>query len=104
MGRARIEFEAHKTVKKPTRVAFETKDGQEVRFKANGPVRFSSGLLGEMREGLPSRSCLLKARQRPPKTDSPAGRRKAEVGPSGCYCLEHIYRAAFSQSAYQKVV
>lgn len=39
MRRTRIEFEARKTVKKPTRVAFETKGGQEVRFKANKPTK-----------------------------------------------------------------
>jgi hypothetical protein len=38
MKRKRIEFEAHKTVKKPTKVAFETKDGQEVKFKAKKPT------------------------------------------------------------------
>jgi hypothetical protein len=39
MKRKHIEFEAHQTVKKPTRVAFETKDGHEVRFKANRPTK-----------------------------------------------------------------
>jgi len=32
-----IEFDAQKTVKKPTKVAFETKDGHEVSFKAKKP-------------------------------------------------------------------
>jgi hypothetical protein len=39
MKRKRIEFEAHTTVKKPTKVAFETKDGHEVRFKAEKPTK-----------------------------------------------------------------
>jgi hypothetical protein len=39
MKRKRIEFDARKTVKKPTRVAFETKDGQEVQFKAQKPAK-----------------------------------------------------------------
>ena len=39
MKRKRIEFDAHKTVKRPTRVAFETKDGQEVRFTAKKPIK-----------------------------------------------------------------
>ena len=39
MKRKRIDFEAHKTVKKPTRVAFETKDGHEVSFKAKKPTK-----------------------------------------------------------------
>jgi hypothetical protein len=39
MKTKRIEFEAHKTVKKPTKVAFETKSGQEVRFKAKKPIK-----------------------------------------------------------------
>lgn len=39
MRRKRIEFEAHKTVKRPTRVAFETKSGEEVSFKAKKPTK-----------------------------------------------------------------
>lgn len=39
MKRKRIEFDAHATVKKPTKVAFETEDGQEVQFKANKPTK-----------------------------------------------------------------
>lgn len=39
MRRKRIEFEAHKTVKKPARVAFETKSGEEVSFKAKKPTK-----------------------------------------------------------------
>jgi hypothetical protein len=37
MKRKRIEFDAQKTVKKTTKVAFETKDGHEVSFKAKKP-------------------------------------------------------------------
>ena len=39
MQRKRIQFEAHKTVKRPTRVAFETKSGEEVSFKAKKPTK-----------------------------------------------------------------
>jgi hypothetical protein len=39
MRRKRIDFEAHKTVKRPTRVAFETKSGEEVSFKAKKPTK-----------------------------------------------------------------
>lgn len=39
MKRKRIEFDAHKTVRRPTRVAFETKGGEEVRFKARKPTK-----------------------------------------------------------------
>lgn len=39
MKRMRIEFEAGKTVKQPTRVAFEIRDGLEVRFKAQNPTK-----------------------------------------------------------------
>lgn len=39
MKRKRVEFDAHKTVKRPTRVAFETKDGQGVRFTASKPTK-----------------------------------------------------------------
>ena len=39
MKRKRIEFDGHKTVEKPTKVAFGTKDGHEVRFKANKPTK-----------------------------------------------------------------
>lgn len=35
----RVEFDAHKVVKKPTKVAFETKDGQRVRFIADKPTK-----------------------------------------------------------------
>lgn len=35
----RVEFDAHKVVKKPTKVAFETKDGQRVRFTADKPTK-----------------------------------------------------------------
>ena len=39
MRRKRIAFEAHETVKKPTRVAFETKNGEEVSLKAKKPTK-----------------------------------------------------------------
>jgi len=39
MKRKRIEFDAQKTVKKPTKVAFETKDGHEISFKAKKPTK-----------------------------------------------------------------
>lgn len=39
MKKMRVEFDAHKMVKRPTRVAFETKDGQEVRFTAKKPTK-----------------------------------------------------------------
>jgi hypothetical protein len=39
MNRKRIDFEAHKTVKKPTRVSFETKSGEDVSFKAKKPTK-----------------------------------------------------------------
>ena len=39
MRRKRIEFEAHKTVKKPTEVEFTTKDGQKVDFIAKKPTK-----------------------------------------------------------------
>ncbi len=35
----RVEFEAHKVVKKPTKVAFKTKSGQKVRFTAEKPTK-----------------------------------------------------------------
>jgi len=34
----RVEFDAHKVVKKPTKVAFKTKDGEKVRFTAEKPT------------------------------------------------------------------
>jgi hypothetical protein len=37
--RKRVEFDAHKSVKKPTKVEFETRDGTEVAFKARKPVK-----------------------------------------------------------------
>jgi hypothetical protein len=39
MKRKRIEFNAHETVKRPAKVAFETKDGHEVQFRANKPTK-----------------------------------------------------------------
>jgi len=35
----RIEFDAHKVVKKPTSVVFETKSGDKVRFIAEKPTK-----------------------------------------------------------------
>lgn len=37
----KVEFDAHKTVKKPTEVSFTTKKGQEVDFLANKPAKVS---------------------------------------------------------------
>ncbi len=39
MRRKRVEFEAHKTVKKPTEVEFTTKDGKRVDFRAKKPTK-----------------------------------------------------------------
>ncbi len=39
MAKKNVEFEAHKTVKKPTKVAFETTSGKEVEFEARKKVR-----------------------------------------------------------------
>jgi hypothetical protein len=39
MRRKRVEFDAHKTVKKTTKVEFEKRDGTEVDFKARKPVK-----------------------------------------------------------------
>jgi len=39
MPKKTVEFDAHKTVKKPTKVAFETKAGEEVKFVAEKPKR-----------------------------------------------------------------
>lgn len=35
----RVEFDAHKVVKKPTKVAFKTKGGENVRFTAEKPTK-----------------------------------------------------------------
>jgi hypothetical protein len=35
----RVEFDAHKVVRKPTRVAFKTKSGEKVRFTAEKPTK-----------------------------------------------------------------
>jgi hypothetical protein len=35
----RIEFDAHKVVKKPTKVAFKTACGEKVRFTAKKPTK-----------------------------------------------------------------
>lgn len=48
----KVEFDAHKTVKKPTEVQFTTKKGQKVDFVANKPtkvpvhVKFKAGKKG----------------------------------------------------------
>ncbi len=39
MNKKTVEFNAHKTVKKPTEVAFQTKDGKEVDFVAEKPTK-----------------------------------------------------------------
>ena len=39
MRRKRIEFDAQKTVKKPTEVEFTTKNGKPVDFVANKPTK-----------------------------------------------------------------
>jgi len=36
-GKTTVEFEAHKRVKKPTEVEFETRDGKKVGFVARKP-------------------------------------------------------------------
>lgn len=35
MAKKSVEFDAHKTVKKPTRVSFTTKEGDRVKFEAD---------------------------------------------------------------------
>jgi len=37
----KVEFDAHKTVKKPTEVEFTTKKGEKVDFVANKPTKVS---------------------------------------------------------------
>jgi hypothetical protein len=39
MAKQRVEFEAHKTVKKPSEVAFTTKSGKRVDFEALKDVK-----------------------------------------------------------------
>jgi len=39
MVKKRVEFEAHKTVKLPTKVSFNTKSGDKVRFVAEKPAK-----------------------------------------------------------------
>lgn len=39
MKMMRVEFDAHKMLKRPTRVAFETKGGEKVRFTAEKPTK-----------------------------------------------------------------
>jgi hypothetical protein len=35
----KVEFDAHKTVNRPTKVAFKTKSGEKVRFTAEKPTK-----------------------------------------------------------------
>jgi hypothetical protein len=35
----KVNFDAHKTVKQPTRVSFTTKEGDKVRFTAEKPTK-----------------------------------------------------------------
>ncbi len=35
----RVEFDAHKVVNRPTKVAFKTKSGEKVRFTAEKPTK-----------------------------------------------------------------
>jgi hypothetical protein len=39
MKRKRIEFDAHKTEKRPSKVSFRTKDGEKVSFVAEKPKK-----------------------------------------------------------------
>ena len=39
MPKTTVKFEAHRTVKKPTEVAFTTRDGRSVDFVAQKPTR-----------------------------------------------------------------
>ncbi len=39
MSKRKVEFDAHKTVKRETEVQFRTKDGMRVDFLANKPVK-----------------------------------------------------------------
>jgi hypothetical protein len=39
MTKKNVEFEAHKSVKKPTAVSFSTKEGKRVRFEAEKKVK-----------------------------------------------------------------
>ena len=39
MRRKRVEFDAHKIVKKPTEVEFTTKDGKQVDLVAKKPAK-----------------------------------------------------------------
>jgi hypothetical protein len=39
MSKKRVEFDAHKTVKKETEVKFTTKNGTKVDFEAMKPVK-----------------------------------------------------------------
>ena len=35
----RVEFDAHEVIKKPTKVAFETRGGEKIRFTADKPTK-----------------------------------------------------------------
>jgi hypothetical protein len=39
MAKKTVEFDAHKTMKQPTKVAFNTKAGEKVRFVAEKPAK-----------------------------------------------------------------
>jgi hypothetical protein len=39
MAKKHVEFDAHKTVKKPTEVSFTTKDGKKVDFEADKKIK-----------------------------------------------------------------
>jgi hypothetical protein len=38
MAKKTVEFDAHKTVKQPTKVSFKKKDGEKVSFVADKPA------------------------------------------------------------------
>jgi hypothetical protein len=39
MAKEKVEFDAHKTVRKPTEVSFKTKGGKKVSFEAEKPTK-----------------------------------------------------------------
>lgn len=39
MARRTVEFDAHTTVRRPTRVSFTTKGGEKIRFVAEKPAK-----------------------------------------------------------------
>ena len=39
MKKTKVEFDAHKTLNKPTRVSFTTTSGEKVKFKAEKPTK-----------------------------------------------------------------